>query len=136
MKNKKTIIAIILGIGAIISIIYGITSKPTGVHKSPGVSQTSDRHGLSQEERIVPTKRLSQRTRFKSWGRNPFAPGSAGRGGLSLSGIIWSKRSPKAVINSEVVSVGDNIGVYSVKEIKKDCVILSDGTEDCELKME
>ncbi|UCG35820.1 MAG: hypothetical protein JSW17_03215 [Candidatus Omnitrophota bacterium] len=46
--------------------------------------------------------------------------------GVRLSGILWDKRSPRAVINDEIVSVGDKFNDYTVSAIEKDKVILSE----------
>jgi len=45
--------------------------------------------------------------------------------GARLSGILWDKKSPQAVINDEIVKVGDKIDDYTINAIEKDRVILS-----------
>lgn len=56
--------------------------------------------------------------------------------GISLKGVIWDKNKPMALINEEVVKVGDKIEGYTVKEIHKDRVILTDGANSTALKLE
>lgn len=43
---------------------------------------------------------------------------------------------PTAIIDSRIVRVGDEIGGYVVTEIRKDTVVLNNGTENLELKLE
>jgi len=83
--------------------------------------------------------------------RNPFIPlvTSDGRllrlennesvGGLELEGIIYDKNGLSyAIVNSEVVKVGDSSGDYRVLKIQKDKVIfIKDGeTLEIDLKKE
>jgi len=136
MKNKKNIIAIILVIGAVISVIYGITAKPKAAGKKLLDTELDIGRKTTSSERIVPIERRAKKTRFKSWGKSPFVSGSQGQRGLMLSGIVWHKTKPKAIISSEVVGLGDRVGNYIVKEITQDKVVLTDGSKDYELKME
>lgn len=75
------------------------------------------------------------------WSRCPFSgkfySGNQGvASDLGLAGILWDKEKPQAIINNEVVSKGGSVGGYSVLEIKKDRVVLSDGSNVFELKLE
>lgn len=47
--------------------------------------------------------------------------------GIELSGIIWKGAEPRAIINEQVVKVGDLISKKKVTEIKPDAVILEEG---------
>lgn len=74
-----------------------------------------------------------------SWGRNPFTlMGGSERSasGLSLTGILWDPKTPQAIINDTVVGVGDRISDQTVTEIDSDKVVLNDGTQNYELRME
>jgi type II secretory pathway component PulC len=45
---------------------------------------------------------------------------------LNLSGILWDPQGKSsALINNQVVRVGDSIGGFAVKDISKDSVIIS-----------
>jgi len=134
MKNKKVIALIILSIGAVISLIYGITAPgPGGSRRSSRhVENVSDDHLTLPSSRIVPTRRLTKTTEFESWGRSPFAfekilekKSSA----LILNGILWDETNPAAMINDEIVSVGDTISDKTVVEITPTAVILDDKTK-------
>jgi hypothetical protein len=47
--------------------------------------------------------------------------------GFSLSGIVWDPKNPVAIINGEVMHVGDSVDGKKILEIKKDRVILGEG---------
>lgn len=115
MQNRKLIILIILGIAAIFS------------DATPVIA-----------EKDIARERRAKRSSFTSWGRNPF---SLYRGpattisGLALSGVLWDENAPTAIVNEEIVGIGDKIGIYTVVDIQKDKVILTDGTKNYELNL-
>lgn len=80
-------------------------------------------------------KRL--KSEFKSLGRDPFSLGkeAASLADLNLIGILWDESFPQAIINGEIVKVGDVINNNKVVEIKRDKVILSEGKNRVELKL-
>ena len=43
---------------------------------------------------------------------------------LKLNGILWDSTSPSAVISGEIVQVGSQLGLYKVKQIQQQRVIL------------
>lgn len=49
---------------------------------------------------------------------------------LQLNGIAWDEERPTAIINNEIAEVGSQIDEYTVVEIRKDRVILSDGEQN------
>ena len=84
---------------------------------------------------------------FKASDRDPFSPliSKSGAlliprevdlGGLVVRGIIYSKESPVAIINDEVVERGQNLGDYLVLEIEEKRVILKKGDQEFILKLE
>jgi len=56
--------------------------------------------------------------------------------GFCLTGILWDKLKPLAIVDGEVVKKSDRIGDKVVVDIKQDRVILSDGQEFFEIKLE
>jgi len=52
-----------------------------------------------------------------------------------LSGIMWDKEQPLAIINDIVVKKGDTVGGNIVVKIEEDRVILNNGESDFELKL-
>ncbi len=55
--------------------------------------------------------------------------------GIRLSGILWDEDSPRAVINEEILKVGDKISGSTVTSIEKDRVVLSDAKGSFDLKI-
>lgn len=57
-------------------------------------------------------------------------------GGLTLSGIIWDKNNPQAVINDHLVTKGETVGDSVVRQILKDLVVLEQNGVSHELWLE
>jgi len=140
MKDKKLIIAIILGIGAVLSLVYGI--RGSSGTKASGRSKQEKSESLQATPSAIPKKRLSKKTEHEGWGRNPFVPkGSAAKAGtnLVLDGIMWSDKSPKAMIGDAIVGVGQTIGPHKVTSITRNSVTVvttgPDGEETTVLKL-
>ena len=133
MQDKRFLTLIVLSIFAVISLIYGITAHPKGRAKKAAISQAGN---LTPIKVYVAAERRAKRSKFKSWKRNPFVPvGVPASSNLILSGIIWNKEKPKAVIGDALVSKGDKISGNTVLDIQQDRVILTDGAKDFELKL-
>ena len=66
-----------------------------------------------------------------AWGRDPFTGGSAGGdiGGFDLAGILWDATQPIAMINGQMLRVGDELEGYRVTQISQDAVSLTDGSQ-------
>ncbi len=84
---------------------------------------------------------------FKLTDRDPFSPLVSKNGTLIIpreidlgrlvvKGIIYSKESPVAIINDEVVERGEKIGDYLVLEIEEKRIILKKGDKEFILKLE
>lgn len=131
MQNKKIIILIILGIAAVISLFYGMFAS-----SKAGRNVILKKISVPQEFAYL--TRNAKKTAYSSWSRDPFSASSApikGYRGFVLSGIMWDKESPTAIINDNIVKIGDKISGNAVVDIKQDRVILSDGIKDFELKL-
>ena len=139
MQNKKLIILAVLGVLAIFSLFYGIFT-PSKTRRPPQVreSDIQSERKVSMTEKPILAQRVTKRTNYTSWGRNPFTlqkTSSKAFKDLILDGIMWDKEKPLAIINGEIVKIGDNISANLVVDIKQDRVILNDGTKDFELKL-
>lgn len=87
---------------------------------------------------LIPEERVSRRSNYPSWGRNPFVAKetqTATSGKLILDGIAWDEKTPRAAINNRIVTIGDQVGGSTVVEILKDRVILNDGAGNFELRL-
>lgn len=139
--NKKTVILILLGMLAVASLIYGTTtstrSRPGAIAEGPGVGKESA--AIHKAEIVDVAKRRAKRTTFSSWKRKPFVPkGKPGElaSKLALNGIIVSGGEFKAIIGDSILGKGDEVEGNMVIEVRKDTVILNDGTGNFELKLE
>ncbi|MFH1021085.1 MAG: hypothetical protein V1782_10835 [Pseudomonadota bacterium] len=94
---------------------------------------------------------LGQKTASPPLGRDPFnwsreqisffksrepREKSNSIGGLALSGIIWDKNTPQAVINDRLVTKGETIGDAVVRQILKDLVVVEQNGVSHELWLE
>jgi hypothetical protein len=57
-------------------------------------------------------------------------------GGLTLSGIIWDKNNPQAVVNDRLVTKGETVGDSIIKQILKDLVVFEQNGISHELWLE
>jgi len=136
MENKKVTLVIILGIAAVFSLYYGITSTPKGKSTLPPEESAVYSAGGNLLPGIaVPAKRQARKTEFKTWGRNPFLPGGTAAV-LDLSGILWDEEAPKAIISGNIVAVGEKVEGNTVVDIRPDRVILNNGNTTIELRLE
>jgi len=132
MQNKKVIVLIILAVIAIFSLFHGVTSVPKGRRAQAPIYMAK---GIEPQNIIILKKRRAKRTNFISWGKNPFLLEKSSIIASGLSGILWDKENPKAIINEAIVGIGDKVGGSIVKDITKDKVILNDGANDFELRL-
>jgi hypothetical protein len=89
-------------------------------------------------DRPVSPQRPAQQARLAAlhWARDPFLRGSGGLlDALNLSGILWDAAQPMAIINGEMVGVGETIEGYRVVGITQATVAVSDGTETLTLQI-
>ena len=140
MKNKKVIILIIVAVVALFSLIYGIVTpskvRREAASKKPIVFQKSE--SLAPAKKITTAKRVTRRTNYTSWGRSPFLLKRdvvKTVAGFTLNGILWDEEAPQAIINDNVVGIGDEIRGNTVVDIKEDRVVFSDGYSNFELEI-
>ena len=83
------------------------------------------------ERRAVQRSRAGQ----LAWNRDPFTRGRGIGlgGGFTLSGILWDASAPIAIINGQMVHVGEELDGYRVVEITQDRVSISDGAQTHQL---
>ena len=128
-KRQKTELSITaIGIIFLIFLVIGniqriqkkkIAIIKTGTKMSPSLSAP-----ISLERGEIKESMIKD-----SWGRDPFfftTSGMAGSGleGLVLNGIVWDKDNPYAIINDDVVKIGDKLDDMRVVEISEKSVTL------------
>lgn len=134
MRNKKLIIAIALCITAVFSLLYGILSSPRAKRLEADIQKAET---VATEKEAVPLARGAKRTSFSTWVRNPFSlTPIKGYGAPILIGIMWDKENSIAIINGNIVKIGDKVSENTIVDIKQDKVIFNDGSKNFELKLE
>jgi hypothetical protein len=96
---------------------------------------------LQREDDMSVLEKLKEEAGRLKPGRDPFSrqAGPAAAKGPVLSGIVWDARDPAAIINGQVVRVGDDLespAGHKVLAIDKNRVILNDGERNIELMLE
>lgn len=108
-KEKHSFVFLLLTIA--IAVFLGVSAK----------TNAADEPATLQEK-------LKDKAENLSWGGDPFILGRAGKtqagplSGITLIGIIWDEKNPCALINNEVVKIGDKIDDCTVIEIRQDSV--------------
>jgi len=133
--DKKLILMIGVAVLAVASLIYGIVT-PSKVRREIQAASKSGSPAPPPLQIPMPLERQAQRTSFADWDRNPFSLGETESEKPTLKGIAWDELSPQAILNDQIVQVGDRIGKYKVVTIHSRGVVLNDGTKDFELRPE
>ena len=146
-KNKRDII-----ITSILLVIFAFsfTKNVLMRKKTTAPSQTASTRAaqdMSDQLIIVTNIRLYDRLRKervalwdREWARDPFVPQQAlatiiKAVNLTLKGILWDEKRPKAIVNEKTLLEGDTIYGYTVVQIKPRSVILKTGEKNIELQV-
>lgn len=131
MADKKKIILIAL---AAISVF--VWSRGLGVFSKKGQAKTLPKGAFAP---AASQAGQARRTEYKDYKRNPFTTAAVSQSqgaGLQLGGIMYDEHEVYALINDQIVHIGDKIGAHTVVDITKAKVILKDGVKEIELKLE
>jgi len=139
--KKKLIILAVLMVVAVTSIIYGLSAPAKGKRGAVARAGAARQYEGVQKASVVagPEQRRAVKSKIASWRRSPFAPKSAGAegiSGLAFNGIITDGKVLKAVIGDTIVKKGDRVSGCTMVDIKKDSIVVNDGTGNRELKLE
>ena len=91
--------------------------------------------------RVMDKLRDDQRAAWdKEWGRDPFEPPATlstvvKAVNLTLQGVLWDLRNPKAIVNDKTLYKGDTLYGYTVVDIQPRSVILKTGEKTIELSV-
>lgn len=105
-----------------------LTSAPLPQEKDKKIDSQNLYNSLEKQAELIQLK------------RDPFtaAPIKVEKNiqsGIALTGIIWDKDNPLAVIDGNIVKEGARVGDKTLIEIKQDRVILSDGEAFSEVRL-
>jgi len=140
MDKKRIEIIITAALVLVLIVVWVNSCKFIGKKKAASASAPAASVNVAA---LVPvtSSSIAKKTTVgaTTWGRCPFSgkvySESEGRQDLILNGIMWSPKKPLAVINDRVVKVGDKVFGSVVVEIRKDKVLMNNGSADFELKL-
>lgn len=134
-KQRNIIITAVL----IIVFIFALLNALKSIKGKPAKLKPVSKQGvLTPEEVRAKEKENLKTTEVLVWVRDPFSgkiyrDRAAGENILKLDGIMWDEKQPLAIISGHIVKAGDQIDENTVVAIKKDRVILNDGSSNIEL---
>lgn len=148
MRQKELIQLSITGVLAVVMIFaFNNAIQKTRLRKMQSIKPATIAlaPGLAVQEAKIDSKNLYntllEQVKLLDLRRDPFtaAPivseGSI-KYGVVLSGILWDKDKPMAIIDGNIVKAGQRVGDQTVMEIRRDRVILSDGENLAEIKLQ
>lgn len=139
-KKQKTEL-MITSIGILFLIFLVISNTQKARKKKAFMAKASDTVISSLSVPIsFEEKEIEESAIKEGWGRDPFLFGAStatgfGIEGFILNGIVWDKDNPYAIINNDVVKIGDKIGDIAVVEINKESVIVEEDGEQHTLEL-
>ena len=128
IDKKQKIELIITGIGIIILISLAARYINRPVLKNPSIiiQKLEPVSPFEAAERPAPAMETK-------WGRDPFsleAYSDNATQGLTLNGIVWDANNPYAIINNNIVKLGDRVNDMTVIQInEKDVIVDQDGQQ-------
>lgn len=132
--EKQKIEYIITGVMVVILLLLLTTMLKKKTKKVPEEIQQQEAITESTGTKVYMPK-LPQKL---TWGRDPFVLYSRKAKGsmvpFVLSAVIYDEKEPHAVINNEIVTIGQKIEGYSVIKINEKTAVLK--KEDKELRLE
>ena len=127
--KKKTELAI-TGIGIVVLIFLLMSYLPKSKDNKPAsASRVTEVSFTSLEPRASSLEPGASDT--KTWGRDPFILDAANAkeqvmGDMTLNGIAADKENPYAIINNDIVKLGDKVNGMTVIEINEKNVVLDE----------
>ena len=150
MTKPQQQIAIFIGLTVVMAAVYvrprgrGPSTTATAPHIRPESADVQPPAVFSlapSAPSAVPAGRQADRAAQReraahlSWRRDPFSRGgsAAGMSGLALTGILWDATAPMAVLNGQMLRMGEEIDGYRITAIEQDRILISDGSETLEI---
>ena len=130
LGKKQKIELTITSIGIIFLLFLVIGNAQKAQKKKMSMLKTDSQVASSMSAPVfIEGRKVEESAIRQDWARDPFSSAtsvsaSAGLEGLVLNGIMWDSKNPLAIINSEVVKVGDELHGMKVAEITEKSVVL------------
>jgi hypothetical protein len=143
-KNKKQKILLLALVGVGVFVWLQAFQSPPAVEDTADDQEMEEPIAVDEEQLLTialasSTNLQRPRTVYQDWGKNPFfievPPVKEEPAPLLLQGISWDEKNPIAVLNGQVVGIGDSLGGHTVKDIQRDKILLNDGNKDMELHL-
>ena len=80
------------------------------------------------------SERKKAKTSYVDWGRNPFTPSESPKASV-LEGIMWDAKNPQAIINGNILGIGEKVGSGVIVDIQKTSVIIKNGAIEKEYRL-
>ena len=136
---------VLMALVAVMALVYFRAWRPPA-RRVPAVEAAASQEAVlapvapeREPQLMVSADRVAQRRHAEeiSWGRDPFLRGGAEgqAGALMLSGILWDASAPIAIINGQMLHVGDELEGYRIMHITSDRVTVTDGTDTFQLQI-
>lgn len=127
--NKKKIELTITGIGIIFLIFMAISHMSK--HRNNKLVSGSEPFSITESVMTSFANDERQTTNDEKWGRDPFLLNTSnvkeqGMEDLVLNGIVSDKENPYAIINNDVVKLGDKVSGMTIIEINENNVVLDE----------
>lgn len=135
LGKKEKVELTITGIGVIFLIFLVIGNVGKLQAKKRLMAKASKTVASSMSEPIFFETVREEISEIKGgWGRDPFLLRTSsmvisGLEGLILNGIVWDNENPYAIINDDVMKIGDEIGTMTIVEITKNSVVFEQDGE-------
>jgi hypothetical protein len=134
-KRLEIIITVILGIVFVLVSLNSLSVIRKKTKEKIAVQMPSQ--GAASTAADAPLTEVSEDK--LSWVKDPFSGklySSSSEMELRLEGILWDPKNPAAIINGEVVKIGDVLaGGSRIVAIKQNMVVVNDGMRNIEIKL-
>jgi len=127
-KQKMELTITAIGIVILIILFLANIVKPKNSGRESNMAQVSP----AASSIILPVASVDRRVSTAIWDRDPFYPESpfinsgAGIAGVILNGIVWDVKNSYAIINNDVIKLGDKVNDMTVIEINEKNVVLDE----------
>lgn len=113
-------------------VIMGPGKKNDLDNNAKNINEVADGMDSAAMFRIDARKRA--KTAYTGWGQNPFMLKRAPKA-FYIEGIMWDEKNPKAIINGNIVGIGDAVESKTIVDIKPSSIIIKgDDGKEVELK--
>ncbi len=138
-KKEQIQIAITAALVLVLGFLLWNNSQKAKIKS--GFMAAEDLQGISEFQNeltaLTPFETWEQEARKITLKRDPFYPViEESASGFYLNGIVWDQEQPTAIINNAIFAVGDTVNGFQVVAIEQRRVLLNDGKNDLELKLE